>query len=803
MDNVKPLKACDLCQCCDPQQFKFKTTQDLADLAEFIGQARAISSIQFGIGMHHDGYNIYALGPPGVGKHVIVRQLLQSQAQQQTTPNDWCYVYNFTDQQKPLALQLPAGQGSVLQRDMELLIEELTTSIPAIFESEEFRLRMQKINDEYDKKQKKMFEGLQREAKKESMMILSTPEGFVVAPEKEGKVISSEEFAELSEKERKTKESIIAELGEKLEKILKMVPRIHRERHRKERELQREFTMSVVGHYIHELKEKYGQLINVKNYLDAVQKDVVNNVRDFLRRQEETVNTLPSQQFRPGLTRYQVNVLVTHVDGQGAPVIYEENPVYPNLIGRVEHYAHLGTLITDFSLIRPGALHLANGGYLMLDVMKLLNQPFAWEILKRSLYSKKIVIEPPSQVMGFLSTVTLTPEPVPLNVKVVLLGDRMLYYLMSELDPDFNELFKVEADFADELPRNEANIHLYARLIATLARKENLLPFDCSAVAKVIDQSSRLANDNHKLTAHMRGITDLVREANYWAQQKQRKIVTATDVMEAVAMQIYRADRVREHMDEEIERNIVLIDTTGARVGQINGLSVVEFGTFYFGHPTRITATTHLGKGEVVDIEREVELGGAIHSKGVLILSGFIGQRYAQEYSLTLSASLVFEQSYGSVEGDSASVAELCALLSALANVPIKQNLAITGSVNQHGDVQAVGGINEKIEGFFNICKSRGLTGDQGVLIPAANVQHLMLREDVVQAVRDGKFAIYPIKHVDEALALLMGMPAGERDSDGHYPEGTINYLVDKRLRDYAEKAKEEKADEDDDSDED
>jgi len=483
-----------------------------------------------------------------------------------------------------------------------------------------------------------------------------------------------------------------------------------------------------------------------------------------------------------------VNVLVDHSESKGAPVVYEDHPTYNNLIGRIEHIAHMGALVTDFNLIKPGALHRANGGYLILDARQLLLQPYAWDGLKRALRSREVRIESLSQVLSLVSTVSLEPEPIPLDVKVVLIGERLLYYLLYQLDPDFGELFKVEADFNEEIPRTPENNLLYARLIGTIARKEGLRPFDRGAVARVIEHSARMADDAEKLSIHLLSTADLLREADYWAGVAGNGVVTADDVQRAIDAQIHRADRLRELVQEEIKRGTILIDTTGERVGQVNGLSVIQLGNFAFGRPNRITARVRLGKGEVVDIEREVELGGPIHSKGVLILSGFLGARYAAERPLSLSASLVFEQSYSGVEGDSASLAELCALLSSLAEVPIRQSLAVTGSVNQHGEVQAIGGVNEKIEGFFDVCKTRGLTGEQGVIIPATNVQHLMLRQDVIEAVKAGQFHIYPVQTVDQGIELLTGIPAGERDEEGNFPEGSINQLVEARLIELAEK---------------
>ncbi|MES9822409.1 MAG: Lon protease family protein [Candidatus Thiodiazotropha sp.] len=546
-------------------------------------------------------------------------------------------------------------------------------------------------------------------------------------------------------------------------------------------------TASAVHHLIDAVREKYRDNEAVIVYLDRVEDDVINNYQQFLPRDERkpTLFGLPLSQQEEGPPwhyRYRVNLLLAHEANGGAPIVYEDLPGYNNLVGRIEHRAHLGALETDFTMIRPGALHRANGGYLILDALKLLFQPFAWETLKRVLQSGEIRIESLAQITSLISTQSLEPEPIPLQVKVVLLGERHIYYLLQALDPEFGELFKVAVDFDDDLVRNSHNEHQYGQLVATLARQHKLRPLDRYAVARVIDHSMRLADDNERLSSHMRSLTDLIQQADFWAAEQGRKLISRDDVQQAVEAQIHRADRVQRRLQDEVVRGTLMIATDGNVVGQINGLSVMLLGDQRFGHPNRITARARLGKGQVVDIEREVELGGPIHSKGVYILSGFIAGRYVPDYPLSLSASLVFEQSYGGVEGDSASSAELYALLSALSGLPIKQQFAVTGSVNQMGEVQAIGGVNEKIEGFFDICRTRGLSGDQGVLIPTANVKHLMLREDVVQAVKAGEFAVYPIENIDQGIALLTGTSAGTRDENGEFPEDSVNGRVEATL---------------------
>jgi lon-related putative ATP-dependent protease len=575
--------------------------------------------------------------------------------------------------------------------------------------------------------------------------------------------------------------------------------------------LNHEIVNLAVGGLIDEVRATYADIQEVGVYLDDVREDVIGNSDDLLAEggggQDEEQNPMAALMARARagqpspLQRYKVNLLVDHSDTQGAPVIYEDNPTYQNLAGQLEYVAQMGALVTDFTQIRPGALHRANGGYLILDARKLLQNAFAWDALKRVLQSCQLKIESIGQMLSMMSTVSLEPEPIPLDVKIALFGDRQLYYLLSNLDPDFGELFKVQADFEEIMERNEGNQEVYARLVASLVRENHLKPFDRSAVGRVIEHSARLVGDAERLSMHLQNIADLLREADYWSGHRQRGngrgdgVVSAEDVQKAIEQQIYRADRLREREQETILRGIWLIDTQGERVGQINGLSVIQLGNFAFGRPSRITARIWAGgKGQVLNIEREVEMSGPIHAKGVLILSSFLNARYANDRPLTLSASLVFEQSYSGVEGDSASSAELYALLSAIAEAPIRQSLAVTGSVNQHGQVQAIGGVNEKIEGFFDICRARGLTGDQGVLIPAINLKHLMLRQDVREAVAAGQFAIYPVETVDQGIELLTGIPAGEKNADGNYPEGTINGRVQKRLEELAEKQAERQA---------
>ncbi len=782
MTTPLPLQPQELHHSCDPEQFRFQTTAELEDLTEIIGQMRAMDAVRFGAGIRHEGYNLFVLGPTGIGKRSMVQLFLEKKAGAEHEPSDWCYINNFTEPHKPLALKLPSGRGAELREHMEKLVDYLRTAIPALFESDEYRAKASAIQEEFAKRQEQVFKELAEDAVKQDIVLLRTPDGFAFAPTRNHEVIPPDEYEKLPEEDRNRAEAAIAELQKRLEKILSRVPQWQRERNERVKQLNRETMLSTVEHMMNELRARYADLPDVLKYLDIVQEDMGEHAEDFRKQKESFTLSGMTIVTHETFQRYQVNALVTNGRTTGAPIVSEDNPTYSNLIGRVEHIAQLGALVTDFTLIKPGALHRANGGYLLLDVRKVLMQPFAWEGLKRALQTREIYIESLGQMYSLVSTVSLEPEPIPLDAKIVLFGDRLLYYLLQEYDPEFGELFKVAADFEEHIERNAETQMLYARLIATLSRKEALLPFDRSAVARVIEHSARLVGDAERLSTHMHAVSDLLREADYWAREAGHALVVTSDVQRAIDTQIRRQDRLRDQLYDAILRDTLMIATQGAVTGQVNGLSVIELGNFAFAQPTRITATTRLGEGELINIDREVKLSGAIHSKGVLILSSFLAARYARNQPLALAASLVFEQSYGLVEGDSASLAELCALLSNLADMPIKQSLAITGSVNQFGQAQAIGAANEKIEGFFDICAARGLNGEQGVLIPAANIKHLMLRRDVVAAAEAGQFKIYAVENVDQAIAVLTGLPAGEANANGEYPAGSVNHGVAARL---------------------
>lgn len=783
---------------CDPAQLPFATTDDLDPLDEPLGQDRAVAAVRFAIGMSQPGYNLFALGPEGTGKITLVRQFLEHAAAGQPAPDDWVYVHRFGESHRPRALRLPTGRGPDLKKEMERLVEDLRLTLPAAFEGEEYRTHRQALDEQFKESQDATLRAMQAEASKKGIAVIRTPVGLALAPMKEGEVLSPDDFKALAEDEQIRLKAAMESLQEELEEQLAQLPQLTRRQREKVRTLDRETAEAAVAHSLEEARRGWTDCPAVLDYLEAVREEVLDSLGEFLgqgsRQEGEDAgngngdaaagrgDSAPRRSDVPSFRRFRVNVLVTTCAGCGAPVVYEDHPTQPNLVGRTEHLAHLGALITDFNLIKPGALHRANGGYLMLDARKLLLNPYAWEDLKRALRAGEIRIESPGQSMGLIPTVTLEPEPIPLNLKVVLIGDPMLYYLLAQEDPDFGELFKVAADFDYYMDRSDANVMGLARLMAGLARRDKLRPLDKGGVARLVEQAARDAEDNEKLSTHMASLADLAREADYWAAQAGATVITRDHVQKAVDEHTYRHDRVRGHVLEEIIRETLVIDTQGSAVGQVNGLVVMQLGRYSFGRPSRISCRTHLGRGDVVDIEREVDLGGPIHSKGVMILSSFLAGRFAQDQPLTLSASLVFEQSYGEVEGDSASSAELYCLLSALAEAPVRQGLAVTGSVDQFGRVQAIGGVNEKIEGHFDICRIRGLTGEQGVMIPASNVKHLMLRPDVVEACAQGLFHIYAVETVDQGIALLTGEAAGERDETGQYPAGSINRRVEAKL---------------------
>jgi lon-related putative ATP-dependent protease len=778
---------------CDADFIHCETTEKLVPLKEIIGQKRAVRALKFGLGIRDRGFNIYVAGYPGTGRTTAVKNFVDELAEKEPVPPDWCYVNNFSNQYEPKAIELPAGKGKMFQGDVKNLIDSIRTALPRAFESDDYNARRESTVRALENQRKALIDQLNAKAQQEGFVIQSTPIGLLLIPVIKGKPVSQEELAALPQKTRDE----IQEKREQLESELRSTMRQFVDMERKIREelkkLNREVALYAIGNLVDDILEKYKDTSEVTAFLKNVQNDILDNLSQFIKRdepQQQLPFQLPWMKEAP-FRKYEVNVVVDNSDVKGAPVVMESNPTYQNLFGRTEKEAQFGALTTDFTMIRGGALHKANHGYLIVHVEDLLRNPFSYDGLKRTLRDEQILIEEPQERYGFISIKSLKPQPISFDAKVILIGNPYLYQQLFVLDTQFSELFKVKAEFDTTMTRTEENMQQYAAFVCTLCQKEKLKHLDGSALAKLVEYSSRLAEDQQKLSTRFAEVADIVREANFYAEQENSNLVTGNHVKKAIEEKIYRSKLIQEKIQEMIKRGLILIDTKEEKVGQVNGLSVMGLGDFAFGSPSRVTASIGLGREGVVDIEREAKMGGPIHTKGVLILSGYLNEKYARDKPLSLSARLVFEQSYGGVEGDSASSTELYAIISALSGLPIKQNIAVTGSVNQKGEVQAIGGVNEKIEGFFEVCKAKGLTGQQGVMIPESNVQNLMLKEEIVDAVKAGQFHVYSAKNIDEGIEILTGTKAGERSKDGTFEEGTVNHRVDKQLKEMAEKLKE------------
>jgi len=789
----KPLAASDLRRTVDPQALGFKTTADLEPAVGLIGQDRAVAAIRFGVDIKAHDFNIFVAGPPASGKSTAVTAYISKKAGEAPTPSDWVYVTDFEDANRPKAIPLPPRRARLFAKAMNEAIDEVRETLPAAFEADDYQARRRSIEEEYRADTEGTLDNLISRAESQNVAILKTPMGFAMAPMHDGKVVKPDVFSQLPARMRDDVKARIETLEGELATILSRGPKAEKSRRRKLAALAEETAKVVIEAALDDHKAAFTDLAAVSAHLDAVGTDLVRNVGIFLeaRRDAAVPVSAPLEVARdPRLRRYRVNVFIDQGGGDGAPIIEEQNPTYATVLGRIDHLAENGVLVTDFLLLKAGALHRANGGYLLIDAKKLLQSPFAWDALKRAIKTRGLRLEPPTDGVGLVPTQTLEPQTIPLDVKVILFGDRETYEVLSRFDPDFPGIFKVQADFDDAVPRSPENDRAYARLVAAIIAEHKLKPCDSGAVSRVIEEAGRLVEDRDKLSIEVGRIADIVREADHWAGVAKRATTTREDVARAIEAHVQRSDRLRDKSAEAFDRKLVLVDVDGDKVGRINGLSVIQHGRFAFGHPSRITARARMGAGRVTDIEREVELGGALHSKGVMILWGYLAGHYARDVPLALAATLVFEQSYGSVDGDSASAAELFALLSALSEATIRQGFGVTGSINQWGEMQPIGGVNQKIEGFYDVCKARGLTGRQGVVIPRANAQHLMLREDVVEAAAAGRFAIHAISTVDEGLRILTGLEAGERGADGEFPKGSVNRMVEDRLRSYAERSR-------------
>ena len=771
-----------------------ESTEDINPLQGILGQDRAVKAFKFGLEIKEKGFNIYVAGYPGTGRMTAVKNFLEEIAKKKPVPSDWCYVNNFRNPYEPKSLKLPAGKGVHLRDDMANFVSEARRILPKAFESEDYGARRAATIRSVEEERQKLIAQIDKQAREQGFVIQASPVGMFMIPVIKGKPVNDQEFLQLDPKVRDAIEKKREQLSEQFRIAMKQIRELEEKANEELKKLNRNVAMFAIGHIVDGLKEEYKDLREVVAYIEDVRNDLLDNLAQFIKPEQE-VPPQAALQFpwtkELPYRKYEVNIVINNAELAGAPVITEMSPTYQNLFGRIEKEAQFGVLTTDFTLIRSGSIHKANGGYIVLRAEELLQMPLSWESLKTSLTSGQVAVEEPGERLGFVAIKGLKPEPIPLNIKVVIIGNPLLYQMLWLYDMDFRELFKVKAEFDTTMNRTQENMKSYAAFICSFVKKDNLKHLDASAIGKVIEHSSRLAEDQEKLSTRFAEIADIIREANFYATEEKSKFITDSHITRAVEEKVYRSNLIQGKIQEMIERNVLLIDTKGKAVGQVNGLSVLGLGDFAFGNPSRVTASIGIGREGIIDIEREAQLSGPIHTKGVMILSGYLTEKYARDKPLSLSAHLVFEQSYDEVEGDSASSTELYAILSALSGLPIRQDMAVTGSVNQKGEVQAIGGVNEKIEGYFEVCKAKGFTGSQGVMIPESNVQNLMLKEEVTEAVKAGKFHVYPVKTIDEGIEMLTGTKAGTKRADGAFEKDTVNYLANKRLEENAEKLKE------------
>ncbi len=773
---------------CDISQLQFSSTEELPPLDMTIGQERALAAIDFGLGINDCGFNLFILGHPGSGRSSTIKSILNNRAEQQDPPSDWCYVYDFNGGSNPEHIRLPAGRGQELKKDIDKLVERLTEDVPQCFDSKEYQEQKKKIGQTYQEKKKKLFLPLEKRCRNNGFSIQQAPNGLVLIPLKDGKPISQQDFEELTPEQRHDLDQKGMMLQEYIDDFLLNIRKIDDEQREKILNIAREVLLYTIGHLFEKLESKYDYQPRVIEHFNRCKNDIIKQIDELHDQEQPTLNIpgLTSQKNGPSFENYRVNLVIDNYALSGSPVVYEANPTYFNVFGRIEHIIQMGSAVTDFQMIKAGALHKANGGYLILDCREVLLNVFTYEALKRTIRNKEIRIEDMAEQYRLIATVSLKPEPIPLECKIVLIGTPDLYYMLYQMDPDFRKYFKVKVDFDQMMRNNYGNIQLFSMFIGSKCREENLLHFEPQAVARTVEFSARLVADQKHLSASFSDITDLIHEASYYASREKAKRVSGIHVDQALEARIYRSNKMEERIRELIREGTIFIDTEGSVIGQINGLAVYQLGDYNFGTPSRLTVRTYLGKNGIINIEREAKLSGSIHDKGLLILSGFFGERFGSDKPLTLSASICFEQNYGGVDGDSASSAELYALLSSLSRLPIRQDIAVTGSVNQLGMIQPIGGVNEKIEGFFALCKARGLTGQQGVMIPAANFKNLMLKEEVIKAVATKQFTIWQVSTIDQGIEILTGICAGTKQQDGSWTAGSVNAKVNQRLLEMA-----------------
>ncbi|MCK9265565.1 AAA family ATPase [bacterium] len=768
---------------CDFRELNFKTTAEIKPLTGLIGQERAKKALEFGLNINSVGYNIFVTGISGTGRTTSVEQAVKKMAESRHIPDDWCYVFNFTDNDMPSALRFPPGRAVVFKKEMDELVGELLVELPKAFESQLYEEHKTTIIRELQVKKNELFDKLEKGAEAAGFKIKKTSAGVAFVPIIGGKPLTDKDIDAMTDSARETLRKKQELLYEELTKVLRIIRSLEKEAQRKLNEIEKNTAKFTIHPKIEELKEKYRNILPVYKYLEDVENDMLENIEEFKDKKEVEILPgvrLPEKQSL--LYRYQVNVFIDNSRIEGAPVIKEPNPTSYNLSGKVEYKPQYGGMVTDFTMIKPGALHKANGGYLILQAIDVLKNYFSWETLKRAIKNSEIIIEDLNEQFRLVNTPTLRPAPIPLNVKIILIGNPMLYYMLFQYDEEFQKLFKVKADYSVVMNRNKQGVSNYAALISKICSEENLKHCEAEAVGSIVEYGSRVANDQNRLTTRFVEIADIIREANFWAVQDNSEFINKQHIETALEEKVFRSNLAEKRLEELITEGTLMVDTDGAVVGQINGLSVMTMGDYSFGKPSRITARVYTGLNGMINIDREVKLARTIHNKGFLILSGYLGEKYGENKPLAFSASICFEQLYDEIEGDSASSTELYVLLSALSGLPIKQGIAVTGSVNQKGEIQPVGGINEKIEGFYYTCKSKKLTGEQGVIIPHQNLKHLMLKNEIIEAVKKGDFHIWAVSNVDMGIEILTGKPAGEKNSRGNYPVGTVNYLVEKKL---------------------
>jgi len=790
MKKKNELNYKDLKDYCSTKSFDFETTEELSSVDTGIGQERGIKALEFGLNVDVKGYNLYLEGPSGVGKTMYTKNYLNVIAQKKKTPVDWCYIYNFDNPNEPTCVSLPAGQGKDFKESMEQFIKDVKADIKSTFNNEDFEKEKSLIKQEFEEKRNILLEKLNKESKKHGFEVKAAQNGIYMMPIINGKTIQEDEFEKLDPEVKEEFENKSGIVQDQIITAIGEIKEIEKQANKKIQEWQSNVALLTVNIHINYIKSKFKRNKKINNFLNNIKKDILKNLTYFITDEKEDVKNIPSNMLKPESPKpwlnYRVNLFVDNSKLNGAPIIMDSNISYTNLFGKLEYENYYGALRTDYTMLKPGLLHTANGGYIIFQAKDLLSNGICYEALKKALRIKELNIENNPDSHTNMVMVSLKPESIPLDLKVILIGNSDIYYTLLSIDPDFRKLFKIKVEFEDDAPKTNENMAKLARFIHSFCEQEDLPHFDKKAVAKIVEYSSKLADDKNKLSTRFNDLSEIITESGTWAKMDRKKIVTEEYVQKALRERIERVKKYDARYTEMIEQNTLLINTDGFKVGEINGLTIMTIGDYSFGKPSKITANTFTGKTGIINIEREVELSGSSHSKGVFILNGYLGEMFAQDIPLSLTASICFEQLYNGVDGDSASSTELYALLSSLSDVPINQAIAVTGSVNQKGEIQPIGGVNDKIEGFYQICKIRGLNGNHGVIIPIQNVKNLSLPDEIVNAVKNEKFHIYAVSTIEEGIEILTDVPAGKKDKNGKFPAGSINYLVYEKLKKYA-----------------